>query len=127
MESLVKEGLVLMAKSGDPRLKRAYRDAFRAKILARDSYTCYYCGDDNANQVDHVIPISKAPELVVSEENAVACCAQCNRRKGNRSQASFLRRSATPPVFLNSSLPETRVTVPDSPFIKPDTLNFDAE
>lgn len=116
MESLVKEGLVLMAKSGDPRLKRAYRDAFRAKILARDSYTCYYCGDDNANQVDHVIPISKAPELVVSDENAVACCAQCNRRKGNRSQASFLRRSATPPVFRDNVSPMRSEIHQDSPF-----------
>jgi len=32
-------------------------------------------------------------------------------------------------LFLSSqrSLPETVRTVPDSPFIKPDTLNFDAE
>ena len=48
-----------MAKSGDPRLNRAYRYKFRNQVLARDSYTCYYCGAD-ADQVDHVIPISKA-------------------------------------------------------------------
>jgi len=59
-----------MANRGDPRLKRAYRDGFRTKILQRDGYVCFYCGQD-ADQVDHVIPISKAPELVVSPDNAV--------------------------------------------------------
>ena len=85
-----------MAKSGDPRLKRAYRDGFRSKVLARDGYTCAYCGQE-ADQVDHVIPISKAPELVVNLDNAVACCRRCNISKGNRSQGVFLARSATPP------------------------------
>jgi len=70
-----------MAKSGDPRLKRAYRDGFRSKVLARDGYTCAYCGQE-ADQVDHVIPISKAPELVVNLDNAVACCRRCNISKG---------------------------------------------
>ena len=115
-----------MAKRGDPRLNRAYRYKFRNQVLARDSYTCYYCGAD-ADQVDHVIPISKAPELVLSFDNAVACCKRCNVSKGNKSQGVFLATSATPPVFSACSLPETVRTVPDSPFIKPDTLNFDAE
>jgi 5-methylcytosine-specific restriction endonuclease McrA len=52
-----------MANRGDPRLKRAYRDGFRTKILQRDGYVCFYCGQD-ADQVDHVIPISKAPSLL---------------------------------------------------------------
>lgn len=104
-----------MAKSGDPRLKRAYRDTFRTKILQRDGYVCYYCGDE-ATQVDHVIPISKAPELVVSDENAVACCARCNRTKGDRSQASFLARAATPPVFTGRISPMRSEVHQDSPF-----------
>ena len=115
-----------MANRGDPRLKRAYRDGFRTKILQRDGYVCFYCGQD-ADQVDHVIPISKAPELVVSPDNAVACCKRCNTRKGNRSQGLFLATSATPPVFSQRSLPKTVRTVPESPFIKPDTLDFDAD
>ena len=104
-----------MAKSGDPRLKRAYRDTFRTKILQRDGYVCYYCGDE-ATQVDHVIPISKAPELVVSDENAVACCAQCNRKKGDRSQAAFFRARATPPVFSGCISPMQSEIHQDSPF-----------
>jgi len=97
-----------MAKAGDPRLKRAYRDGFRTRILQRDGYVCFYCGQD-ADQVDHVIPISKAPELVVSSDNAVACCKRCNTSKGNRSQGLFLAKSATPPVFSDSLSPRTAV------------------
>jgi 5-methylcytosine-specific restriction endonuclease McrA len=103
-----------MAKSGDPRLKRAYRTRFRDKVLARDSYTCYYCGQD-ADQVDHVIPISKAPELVVSFDNAVACCKRCNVSKGNRSQGVFLARTATPPVFSSNISPKTAVMTQSGP------------
>ena len=106
-----------MANRGDPRLKRAYRDGFRTKILQRDGWVCFYCGQD-ADQVDHVIPISKAPELVVSPDNAVACCKRCNTRKGNKSQGVFLATSATPPVFSERPSP-TRSKLPQtSPFIK---------
>jgi phage terminase large subunit-like protein len=83
-----------VAKRGDPRLKRAYRSRFRDKVLARDNYTCAYCGQE-ADQVDHVIPISKAPELVINFDNAVASCRRCNISKGNRSQGVFLARTAT--------------------------------
>ena len=114
-----------MAKRGDPRLTRDYK-AFRLKVLARDQWSCFYC-QQPASTVDHIIPISKAPDLVVNYENAVACCQSCNSSKGSRNQASFLGRVPTPPVFLNSSLPETTSTVPDSPFNKPDTLNFEKE
>jgi 5-methylcytosine-specific restriction endonuclease McrA len=104
----------------------AYRSRFRDKVLARDNYTCFYCGSD-ADQVDHVIPISQAPELVINFDNAVASCKKCNVQKGNRSQGVFLARTATPPVFFKTSLSKTVQIVPDSPFNKPDTLNFDAE
>ena len=115
-----------MAKRGDPRVNRAYRYKFRNQVLARDNFICYYCGAD-ADQVDHVIPVSKAPELVLSFDNAVACCKRCNVQKGNKSQGVFLAKTATPPVFLKPSLPETIRTVPDSPLNKPDTLDFDAK
>ena len=83
-----------MANRGDPRLKRAYRDGFRTKILQRDGYVCFYCGQD-ADQVDHVIPISKAPELVVSPDNAVACCKRCNTRKARLSRCNRLLVDST--------------------------------
>ena len=120
-----------MAKRGDPRLKRAYRSRFRDKVLARDNYTCAYCGQE-ADQVDHVIPISKAPELVINFDNAVASCRRCNISKGNRSEGVFLARTATPPVFKEQISPiqtnsrkygqngQTTIRVDaDSPFINP--------
>lgn len=64
------------------------RDVHRRKItrkavLARDSWTCQYCGSERLGlTVDHVIPRSRGGESVW--ENIVASCAPCNRRKGNR-------------------------------------------
>jgi len=70
------------------RYVRIPRDVHRRKItrkavLARDAYTCQYCGHKaNGLTVDHVIPRSRGGS---SEwENIVASCAPCNRKKGNR-------------------------------------------
>jgi 5-methylcytosine-specific restriction endonuclease McrA len=57
----------------------------RKNILMRDRYTCQYCGKCPPAvdlTLDHVIPRSRAGET--SWENLVACCHQCNNRKGNR-------------------------------------------
>ncbi|MFN8160386.1 MAG: HNH endonuclease [Solirubrobacterales bacterium] len=67
---------------------RIPRDAHRRRItrravLARDSWTCQYCGTSAPGlTVDHVIPRSRGGKSVW--ENIVASCAPCNRRKGNR-------------------------------------------
>ena len=67
---------------------RIPREAHRRKItrravLARDSWTCQYCGSTKSGlTVDHVIPRSRGGESIW--ENIVAACATCNRRKGNR-------------------------------------------
>ena len=67
---------------------RVPRDVHRRKItrkavLARDAWTCQYCGSERTGlTVDHVIPRSRGGESVW--ENIVASCAPCNRRKGNR-------------------------------------------
>ena len=81
-----------MAKKGDPRLSRVYK-AKRLKVLARDGFVCHYCGQ-NAEQVDHIIPISRGGDPV-DLDNMVACCKACNISKGNRSQGVFLARTAT--------------------------------
>ena len=55
----------------------------RKAVLARDGWTCQYCGSDKPSlTVDHVIPRSRGGESVW--ENIVASCAPCNRKKGNR-------------------------------------------
>jgi 5-methylcytosine-specific restriction endonuclease McrA len=57
----------------------------RRGVLARDSYTCQYCGSQPGRAqltVDHVVPRSQGGEK--SWENLVAACGPCNRRKGGR-------------------------------------------
>ena len=67
---------------------RIPRDIHRRKItrkavLARDAWTCQYCGVQRGGlTVDHVIPRSRGGTSVW--ENIVAACGPCNRRKGNR-------------------------------------------
>jgi len=66
---------------------RVPREAHRRKItrravLARDAWTCQYCGARANLTVDHVIPRSKGGGS--TWDNIVASCAPCNRRKGDR-------------------------------------------
>ena len=96
---------------------RIPRDVHRRKItrkavLARDAWTCQYCGSERANglTVDHVIPRSRGGESVW--ENIVASCAPCNRRKGNRLPREIEmhpRRAPKPPgpnVFIRVAAPK---------------------
>ena len=94
---------------------RVPRDAHRRKItrkavLARDSWTCQYCGSTKPGlTVDHVIPRSRGGKSVW--ENIVASCASCNRRKGNRLPREIQmhpRSSPRPPgptVFIRIASP----------------------
>ena len=109
----------------DPRDSRRWR-AFRLTILARDNYICRYCSKD-ATTVDHVLSIKDAPDQAFNPENCVSACQPCNSAKGSRSMGVFLGKSFTPPVFFKPSLSKTVQVIPDSPFNKPDTLNFDEE
>lgn len=57
----------------------------RRTVLARDQYTCQYCGmqPGRANlTLDHVVPRSRGG--ATCWENVVTACAACNRRKGDR-------------------------------------------
>jgi 5-methylcytosine-specific restriction endonuclease McrA len=57
----------------------------RRTVLARDNYTCQYCGTTPGRSnltVDHVIPRSR--EGGTTWDNVVAACKRCNQRKGNR-------------------------------------------
>jgi 5-methylcytosine-specific restriction endonuclease McrA len=90
---------------------RIPRDAHRRKItrravFARDRWTCQYCGGVRGTlTIDHVIPRSRGG---TSEwENIVACCAPCNRRKGDlllsRAGMELLRqpKAPNPQVFVH--------------------------
>lgn len=60
----------------------------RRTVLARDHYTCQYCGDQPGKAeltIDHVLPRSRGGNH--SWDNVVTACGPCNRRKGNRTPA----------------------------------------
>ena len=94
---------------------RIPRDIHRRKItrkavLARDSWTCQYCGSTRSGlTVDHVIPRSRGGLSVW--DNIVAACAPCNRRKGNRLPAEIEMHPASAPkapgptVFIRIAAP----------------------
>ena len=57
----------------------------RKMVLARDNYTCQYCGRQFPKSeltIDHVIPKSRGGET--TWDNVVVACRRCNQRKGNR-------------------------------------------
>ena len=57
----------------------------RKNILLRDRNTCQFCGSvfpAAELTLDHVVPRSRGGSS--SWENLVACCYQCNNRKGDR-------------------------------------------
>jgi len=67
------------------RIPHQTRALSRKNILMRDRYTCQYClkiMPAGELTLDHVIPRSRAGES--AWENLVACCHQCNNRKGSR-------------------------------------------
>ena len=54
----------------------------RIAVLARDGYTCGYCGSD-ANSVDHIIPRAKGGDMW-SLDNLISACIRCNSLKRDR-------------------------------------------
>ncbi len=68
----------------------------RRTVLARDHYTCQYCGvqaSKSSLTVDHVLPRWRGGKN--TWDNVVTACASCNQRKGGRTpaEAGLLLRS----------------------------------
>jgi 5-methylcytosine-specific restriction endonuclease McrA len=66
------------------RIPHQTRALSRKNILLRDRNSCQYCGvilTSAELTLDHVIPRSRGG--LSTWENLVACCHNCNRRKGN--------------------------------------------
>ena len=84
----------------------------RLIVLKRDCYICAYCGEP-ANEVDHIQPrvLGGTDDL----DNLVAACRRCNAMKGKRSEALFLGRKSTPPVFSDCIYPKTTATAQPGP------------
>ena len=67
------------------RIPHQTRALSRKNILLRDRNTCQYCGEilsANEMTLDHVLPRSRGGTS--TWENLVACCHECNRRKGSQ-------------------------------------------
>jgi 5-methylcytosine-specific restriction endonuclease McrA len=84
----------------------------RRTVLARDHYTCQYCGERLSKAIltlDHVQPRSKGGDTCW--ENVVAACAACNRRKGGRTpdeaRMPLLREPRRPRYLALTLLEET--------------------
>lgn len=74
----------------------------RPALMARDEHTCQYCGKPGKHlTVDHVIPRHLGGRH--TWENVVACCIECNNRKGNRTPREVgmtLLRTPQRPRFI---------------------------
>ena len=78
----------------------------RKNILLRDRYTCQFCAKQFSSSeltLDHVMPRSRGGPT--SWENLVACCYQCNNRKGDRTpEEAGIRLERRPrPFTLHTS------------------------
>ncbi len=80
----------------------------RHSILARDRYTCQYCGAHGRElTIDHVVPRwAGGPH---AWDNLVACCRRCNLKKGDKTpqqaRMSLLKRPKRPHFVPYLSLP----------------------
>jgi len=71
----------------------------RRTVLARDHYTCQYCGKQPPRKdltVDHIVPRSRGGST--SWENVVTACQRCNARKGNHTPEEVNMRLVSTPV-----------------------------
>lgn len=70
----------------------AYRYV-RLKVLARDNYTCYWCGGPG-DTMDHVIPWSKGGRTTMT--NCICACSMCNGERGDMPAEEYARIKNVP-------------------------------
>jgi hypothetical protein len=116
IRSLQTQGLALSRELHSGKWKK-----LRIQVLDRDGWVCAMCGKP-AHTVDHIYPRVKGGDMWAMD-NLQSLCKSCNSSKGGR----FFNSTATPPVFLMSSLPETVQIIPESPFDRPDSIQTNAD
>jgi len=55
-----------------------------SKRLRNNAPFCEHCGAVDQLQLDHIIPLSAAPELTYADENCRVLCKTCNGRRQDR-------------------------------------------
>ena len=73
----------------------------KRNVLIRDRFMCVYCTkSEKSMTIDHVMPKSKGGRT--DFDNCVACCRDCNIKKGNRSPSEarihLLKRPYQPTI-----------------------------
>ncbi|MCX7800739.1 MAG: HNH endonuclease [Fimbriimonadales bacterium] len=81
----------------------------RHSVLARDRYTCQYCGSKGSDlTIDHVVPKRRGGQD--TWDNLVACCRRCNLMKGDKTpqqaRMNLLRQPSRPHYVPYISLPQ---------------------
>lgn len=91
----------------------------RINIYGRDKYTCQYCGTKKAIgdlTYDHVVPRAQGGKTTWL--NITTSCADCNRRKANRTPEQAGMQLLKAPVQLTASpvlvVAVSRESVPDA-------------
>jgi hypothetical protein len=84
----------------------------RAAILKREQGRCFYCRKKLAKGelwFDHVVALARGGSP--DEQNVVACCQACNRHKGTRTAAVFLRELYREKQITKEQYAKQRVAV----------------
>ncbi|QUL55436.1 HNH endonuclease [Paenibacillus tritici] len=86
--TLVKEHAAIVVNRRTIRRLYSNKD-FRAYILSRDNYTCYFCGL-YGDTIDHLLPRAKGGHT--TPDNCVCACNLCNQTKADQSVEQFMSR-----------------------------------
>lgn len=71
-----------------------------ARVIERDGAVCKYCGSAEKLTADHVVPLTRGGTNDLA--NLVACCRDCNLKKGNKLISEWSRGKQT--MSANSSI-----------------------
>jgi hypothetical protein len=101
-----------LESSGKPTKNSPILPSVHAKILKRDNWTCYYCGEKlepGLEEVDHRVP--RAVGGSDSPENLVTSCWYCNRAKRDLliERLRFTPEQAREVLFRLVENPENRI------------------
>lgn len=114
----VVEGDESIAKASETR----YRDSeIKQGVLAEANEKCIYCESKprhvSPGDVEHLLPKSQFPELIVERRNPGFVCSECNRRKGDyfdENEPIVIRFPRTPRPSSYSLAPSS-LSVPEVP------------